>query len=155
MLQGIAVTLSRLKEICARDEQDPGRVITVIDGEGRGPACVGELVKAGVHFVTRSDERRILDDSELRHRLNEAEWFLVPDSGSGPARYAIDIGERVMPVTDEAGDLREVTVRLVLTRHRSKRCSKRAGRTIGSYHYELFATQLPRDAFGPEDIVNL
>ena len=155
MSEGISSVLEKIKALCERDDLDPGKMILVIDGEASSRRCLQLLAGSPVNFITRSDHYSLLDDPVLREKLNKGEWYKVRDSGSGPTRYAIDIGDLEVEVEDESGHSRKVAVRLVVSRFKPESLKPGPGRMLGDYQWEMFATKLRREAFGPEDVVRL
>jgi hypothetical protein len=155
MAVGLPGCLAAIEHVCARDGLAVEDTLVVLDGEGRRRACLEELAAAALNFITRCDQYDRLDDPALQRHLNAGEWYRVRDSGSGPTRYAIDIGDVPIRVLEAGGTSREVRLRLVLSRFRPQSDHPGAGRTLGEQHWELFVCRLSRKAFGPEDVVAL
>ena len=155
MAGGLASAAAAVKRVCARDGLPPEQVILAVDGEGHTRTCLEQLAASPLNFITRSCRYELLDDPGIQRMLNEGDWHRVRDSGSGPVRYAIDLGSIAVrvPVEGAPDGFREAHVRLALSRFKPQSANVGAGRTIGEYHYEIFASQLDRKAFGPGDIV--
>lgn len=120
------------------------RCIVVVDGEGGGHTQV-DVLGESVSYVTRSTEYKLLV-SHLKGQPS-LQWSPVEDSCSGPTREAAEFG-----TIDKYGR----AIRLVVSRFKSSRTQKRgAGKLIGTYQYEMYATNLDTRAWPASDVVTL
>lgn len=130
---------------------DPARIaraVVIADGVGGGVVQAVQLDAQRVPFLTRWAQYDFLETPECSKVLATGPWCPVPDSKSGPRREAMELG------TVELQDT--VTCRAIVTRFRAKPGRQRgAGRSIGSWRYELFITTLPADRWAAEDVVTL
>ena len=62
------------------------------DGAAGNVPLITACIESGIHYITRLQNYQLLQDKEVVGHLNEAEWFNVPSSGSGPNRQATDLG---------------------------------------------------------------
>ncbi len=144
-------------DICAWLGHPLERALIRADGEYGGVPQMSSFIEHGVQFVTRLNRATLLDHPELRRRLVEAQWELVPDSKSGPLRSAADVG---MVTLQPAGSTRQddgsryapVRVRVVVSRFlREKKASR--GKVIAGWQYELFATSLEPESWPAAEVV--
>lgn len=149
-LSVVSLTLDRLSHPRSRS-------LLRMDGQyGWVPFYVACREK-GIPFLTRLTRPDLFEQPDIRHLLREGVWQRVPDSGSGPMRGALDLGHITVAAGDETkrpdGRAYEpVTVRVVVCRY-PKQGKKNHGVLIAGWQYELFATDLPADAFPAPEVV--
>jgi hypothetical protein len=151
--------IERVVAVC-RDAQLPlERVLLRVDGEGGNTPFITACQERGVHYLTRSTYYTLLDDAVLRQYLNEASWFEVEDSGSGPVRYAAELGQLELPcsnttVREDGTPYAKVTSRMVIARYRTEE-GRGVGRLIDGWQYELYATDVDAEAYAAPEVVAL
>lgn len=119
-----------------------------MDGEFSGVGKLKACEARGLAALTRVKSNTLLANSEVRRALKAAEWQPVPSSGSGPQRFAADLGIRCLESGDEFVETRIVVSRCLCTNGRGR------GEQIGDQRFELFAAlSLPSGAFTASDIV--
>lgn len=118
------------------------RAMLRADGEFGGVPSLAEAQAAGIAYLTRMVRYEVLPLPAVRARLAQARWDRVPDSGSGPARYAAELGDVLLPAglstrrTD--GTLYEpVVARVVVSR--CTHAAAGAGVPVGDEIFETFA----------------
>lgn len=127
---------------------DLDRNVVVCDGVSGGIPQVRAVIGSGMHIVTRSAMYSVLDTDKAQHLMEQPEWLTVEDSLSGPKRQAADLGVHQV----DGVSLRVVVSRFAVTDKRKKRG---AGKRIGDWHYELYFTTLPHEAWAANDTVTL
>lgn len=126
------------------------RAVFVADGGGGGWAPLRAAIETGLYGLVRCSVYQWLDKRGVRKRLYEKGWYAVSDSRSGPSRSAKELGIW----RDPSGHLYRVVVsRFASTEATTERGG--AGREIRGWHYELFLTDLPADAWPAHDVVTL
>lgn len=140
----VAQGFEAAQAFAAHQKLDLSRSIMCIDGEGGGHPQMRCGLDSPFSFVTRLTMYAPLKKKLVQTRLSQQHWQMVSDSGSGPQRQATEYG------TLELSDGH--SVRLVVTRFRSDQ-KRGAGICIDGWHYEVFATDLPRKAFEAADVV--
>ena len=155
--QELPAALQVAVEFCARLEHPLERLLVRADGDYGGVPQLSAFLDAGVHFVTRLNRPALLDQPELRRRLVEASWELVPDSMSGPKRSAADIGiVTLRPAAgtrqDDGSAYEPVRVRVVVSRFQREGKPTR-GKVIAGWQYELFATSLEAEPWPAAEVV--
>src|SRR5690606_4196631 len=102
-------------------------------------------------FITRLNRTNLYEDPEVLALLRSATWHHVPDSRCEPQRSAADLG--VLTLTAAKATRRPdgkpyepVAVRVVACIFPKTGEAKR-GRTIDGWEVELFAVDLPEDAW--------
>lgn len=136
------------------------RSVICMDGEDGWVPSFHRCIRHNVPFVTRLNRPQLLDQPEVRRRMREADWFVVPDSGSGPQRAAMDLGR----VTVRAGkttrdsdgsEYDPVEIRVVISRFHQPDSDRGRGRKVGTTRYELYATTLEPTAWPAAEVVHL
>lgn len=123
------------------------RCVVVTDGESGGSVQSRYGIESEGHFVTRLAEYRPLDQPEVMDALQRARWERVEDGLSGPTRWATEFGHKTLG-TGKA--------RLIISRFENRSGSGRgAGKLVGDQQYEVYATDLPADAFPAPELVTL
>jgi hypothetical protein len=150
----------RVRSICDRLEHSAERALVRVDGAGGNVPLFTACQEAGVHYVTRWSQYEVLDDDEIRRHLNGSAWFAVASSGSGPSREATDLGWIWAQPSDgtrrtDGSDYAPVRTRLVVSRFRARNPDRKrgAGALLEGWQYELYATDLPADAWPAPDLV--
>lgn len=150
----------RVRTICDRLEHRAERAFVRVDGAGGNVPFLTACQEAGVHYVTRWSQYEVLEEQEIRRHLNGSPWFTVASSGSGPSREATDLGWTWAQPGDgtqrtDGSSYAPVRTRLVVSRFRSRNPERKrgAGTLLGGWHYELYATDLPADAWPAPDVV--
>lgn len=156
--------LDAVTETCDALSHPPARALLRCDGEFGGMPSVDAASAAGVAFLTRSAAYHFLDTPDIRRRCALAVWTRVPDSGSGPVRYAADLGEVLISaanhtVRDDGTSYEPKWVRLIASYYvadegRSGKAG--VGRRIGRHVYELFMSiGLDATAWPAHEVVGL
>jgi len=136
---------------CERLGQPLSTTLVRMDGEYGNVPWFSACRARGVPFITRLNRPWLLEDSEILARLRQAVWHQVADSGSGPQRRATDLGLlTVRPGKNtkrpDGGSYEPVTLRVVACIFPKTRKAKR-GRLLDGWQVELFAVDLPADAW--------
>jgi hypothetical protein len=133
--------------------------LLISDGEFGGVPFLSESASKNVPFLTRCARYELLERRGIRARLEEGRWERVEDSGSGPTRWAVDIGTVQLDaghntVRDDGSRYDPVDVRLVASRYASAPDARGCGYQIGDNRFELFvSTGLPSSEMSAGDVV--
>ena len=121
-------------------------VLLRLDGQYGTGAVLADL--AGLAYVTRGKDYRLLDRAEVQARLHlPADQHLTqPESGICRALY--DCPDQRLGKTGKL-------VRLIVATHPAGATKSRVGVTRAGVVYELFLTALPQSAFTAADVVSL
>jgi len=133
------------------------RALARMDGEYGNLPRFSACRERGLPFISRLNRAKLYEDPEILARLRAAKWHLVPDSGAGPQRSAADLGiltvapgERTRRPDGSRYD--SLDLRVVASIFPKTGKAKR-GRTLDGWQVELFAADLPVDAWpAPEAI---
>ena len=133
------------------------RTLVRMDGEYGNVPWFTACRERSIPFITRLNRPKLYEDPEVLDRLRSATWYSVPDSLSGPRRAAADIGILTVPAGQRTrrpdGERYDpVTIRVVASIFPKDGTAKR-GRTIDGWQVELFAVDLPADAWPAPDAV--
>lgn len=149
-------------EMCDALEHPRNRALLRCDGEFGGMPAISAAVSAGIAYLTRSASYQLLDTPEISRLLHTSTWRRVPDAGSGPVRYAADLGDVLISaanhtVKEDGSAYEPMWVRLVVSRYASASTGAEdqgAGKRIGKHVYELFvASGLTVTAWPAHDVV--
>ena len=143
---------------CEHAEVPLDRAILRADGVAGNVPHITACVEDGVHYITRLAHYQLLQDKNVVGHLNEAAWFEVPSSGSGPMRQAADLGRVFLePAPDSVkadGSVFEpIETRIVVSRFPCSEDGRGAGVTVDGWHYELYGTDLSPEAWPEAEIV--
>ena len=140
-----------------RLEHPVERTLLRMDGEYGNVPFFSLCRERGVPFITRLNRPKLFDDPEILARLRGAMWNLVEDSKCGPQRSAADIG--MISIAPGAKTMRPdgttyepVTLRVVACIF-PKRGKAKRGRTLDGWQVELFAADLPADAWRAHEVI--
>jgi len=142
---------------CDRLEHPRSRALVRMDGAHGNVPGLTACRERGLPFITRLNRSHLLTDPEVLAVLRAACWVHVPDSGCGPQRSAVDLGVLTLrPGKDtrrpDGSTYEPIDVRVVAVIFEKRGPAKR-GRTLDGYEVELFAVDLPADAWpAPEAI---
>jgi hypothetical protein len=135
--------------------------VMVSDGEFGSIPHLHECDAMGIRYLSRCSRYEVLRDPLVVARLVEGAWFRVDDSGSGPTRYACDIGvveahAGKMTRADDGTPYDPVQCRLVASAYRSDPAASGAGIQVGDFRVELYwALGMEPEAFAANDVVTL
>ena len=153
----LALALDSVVVACEHLGRPTSRALVRMDGEfGHVPGYT-TCREHGLPFLTRLTRPKLYEDPEVLDRLRRATWYMVPDSGSGPQRGATDLGELTIKPGEETKrpdgtDYEPVRVRVVASRF-PKTSKATRGRILDGWQVELFAVDLPADAWPAPDVV--
>lgn len=141
---------------CERADARPEQAIIRRDGAGGNVPFFSACREGGVQFITRLARYGLLEDPSIAALLDEGIWCRVA-SESGPERQALDLGEVLLeaaPSTrrEDGSPYDPAPVRVVVSRYLDPNDAG-AGRHLGGWRYELYATTLAPDAWPAPDIV--
>lgn len=151
-----------IKQVVATCEHaglDRNRAVIRADGVAGNIPFLTACIEADVHYITRLAHYQLLQDADIVAHLNQADWYDVPSSGSGPTRQACDLGR--VQLEPAPGTVRldgkpfdPIAVRVVASRFPSRTESGRgAGVVIEGWQYELYGTNLTPEAWPEAEIV--
>lgn len=149
--------LDSIVATCARLEHPLSHAVVRMDGEyGHVPSFTA-CRERQLPFLTRLNRAQLYEDPEVLKRLRSAVWHRVPDSLAGPQRAAADLGVLTVHAGQrtrrpDGGAYEPIEVRVVASIFPKKGKAKR-GKTVDGWQVELFAVDLPADAWpAPEAI---
>jgi hypothetical protein len=149
--------LDTIVETCERLEHPLSRALVRMDGEYGNVPWFDACRERGLPFVTRLNRSRLYDEPGVLARLRSATWYRVPSSGCEPRRSATDLGIlTVRPGTrtrrPDGGTYEPIAVRVVASVFLKTGEAKR-GRTLDGRQVELFAVDVPADAWPAPEAV--
>ncbi len=150
-------SLDTVVETCERLEHPLWRALVRMDGEyGNVPWFVA-CRERELPFVTRLNRPQLHEDPEILRRLRSAVWYRVPDSLAGPQRTATDLGTLTVPPGERTrrpdGSCYEPVRLRVVASIFPKTGEAKRGRTIAGWQVELFAVDLPPEAWPAPDAI--
>ncbi|MDP6408274.1 MAG: hypothetical protein QGI46_02760 [Planctomycetota bacterium] len=153
------LALDAVARTCDRIEHPRSRALVRMDGEHGHVPWFTACRERGLPFITRLNRQKLYQDPEVLRRLRSATWHRVPDSLAGPGRSAADIGVlRIHPDKrtrrPDGSAYEPIEVRVVASIFPKKGKAKR-GRTLDGWQVELFAVDVPADAWpAPEAVAS-
>jgi len=153
----LRAALGTLVRTCTRLGRPLSRTVIRMDGEFGWVPYLCHCREFKVPFVTRLTRPAMLDRPDVRKALAEGPWYLVPDSGSGPKRGAMDLGVVMLEASSETckedgSSYEPVEVRVVVSRYPRTGKAQR-GRVIGMWQYEMFVVDVSPNAFPAAEAV--
>jgi len=121
-------------------------ILLRLDGQYGTGAVLADL--AGLAYVTRGKEYRLLDRAEVQARLHLPPDQHLTQPESGICRALYDCPDQRLGKTGKL-------VRLIVATHPAGTPRSRVGVTRAGVVYELFLTALPQSAFTAADVVSL
>ena len=127
------------------------RSLLRMDGEYGSVPFFSACRERELPFITRLNRPKLYEDPDILARLRAATWHLVPDSGAGPQRSATDLGTLTVAPGErtrrpDGSRYDAIEVRVVASIFPKTGAAKR-GRTLDGWQVELFAVDLPADAW--------
>ncbi len=149
--------LDAVATTCDRVEHPRARALTRMDGEYGNVPWYTACRERGLPFITRLNRPVLYEDPEMLLRLRQATWYRVSDSLSGPQRAAAELGTLTVhpdsrTTRTDGSRYAPVTVRVVASIFPKTSKAKR-GRTLDGWQVELFAVDLPVDAWPAPEAV--
>lgn len=132
-----------------------------MDGAGGSVPFFATCLERGVAFVSRLNRKAMYTDAGILHLLRTERRWVVPDSGSGPVRAAIDLGWHELcadarTTRPDGSPYKPVRVRIVASLYpRDPHTGRKhpGGMWLDGWQVELFATTLPDTGWPPEAVV--
>lgn len=151
--------LDAIETTCWKAGLARDRVVLRTDGCGGNVPFITACRKRQTPFLLRSAHYGLLEEPAIMEALRQATWYEVPSSGSGPTRLAAELGDVLLQpskntTTDEGERFEPVCVRMVISRFATAQKSG-AGVVIDGWQYELYATDLPTEAWPAAETVEL
>jgi hypothetical protein len=129
-----------------------------LDNAGGHPRCLSIIEQAGIQYLVRLALYKLFDDPDIQQALNDATWQEVPSSGSGPKRFAAELGNIRLPMAQAIVDsklepIKPVVSRVVVSRYQAQK-KRGVGVLIDGWVYELFGTSLSWKAWPAAELVS-
>lgn len=147
----LELALDTVVQTCKRLGHPCSLAVVRMDGEYGNVPWFTACRERGLPFVTRLNRPKLYSDPEVLKRLRSATWYRVPDSLAGPRRAAADLGILTVHAgrktrRPDGGRYEPVRIRVVASVFDKTGKAKR-GRTLDGKQVELFAVDLPADAW--------
>ena len=157
--QTFAAAIETVVKCCRFAGFELVHAILRIDGEGGNVPTMTACNQAGISYLMRGIHYSILERPEIRQQLLAGQWYKVDDSGSGPRRLALDLGQVKLSagtttLDDQGQPYSPIASRVVVARFEASKKSS-SGVFIEDAVYELFVTNLPDDAWPASEVVTL
>jgi hypothetical protein len=151
--ESVALAVESVSRVCGLAGIHRERAILRFDGFYGSWQTIGACEERSHRYVVRWKWYQLLHDSRVVELMEQGQWIRVPDSGSGPKRYAMDVGY-LMPESDCAIGLSADgrRTRVVVTRHRNE-ADRGIGEVLGGWRYEVFVTNLPDGLWPAPEVV--
>ena len=135
-------------------EHDP---VMRIDGEGGEVAVINGVREAGFVPLVRLKQYGLLERSDVKEVIDNAEPTICKGTGTGPVREVFEVGTVPLTSNRKVDELHRwdnpIEIRLVVSRYRQTEADQGAGKLIDGWRYEMFGTYLPVDNWPCEAVV--
>ena len=147
------IALSALEVARLADVPAEATVIRV-DGGGDVTAAYRAWRKRGLIPLLRMTRYTLLQSDYAATLFRDGPWQPVRDSGSGPRREALDLGDYLLDTLADEHDSADTPMRtrLVVSRFAAE-AKHGAGHIMDSYNYELFGTGLTYEGWPAAEVV--
>lgn len=151
-----ASAIKTVARTCAHLKHPLRRSLIVGDGEFADLPYLDIAHRAGVPLLSRCSRYKLLESPHVLHLLAQAEWRPVPSGGTGPQRWACDLGIVELPPGEGTrgpnGEVyAPIPARIVVTRRAD---DGRVGKLVGGERLELFvALGVLSEEWPAEDLV--
>lgn len=157
--QAVESAVEQVLATCKYAQLAIERTLLRMDGAAGNVPAITTCMQAGIHFVTRLAHYQLLDNPDIKRHLNQAEWYNVPSSGSGPTRQATDLGRVTLEAASataqvDGGAFAPVETRVVVSRFVASGEGRGAGIVIDGWQYELYGTNLSPAAWPEVEVVS-
>ena len=158
-LVDLELGLDAVAATCDRLGVERSQALMRMDGEfGHVPAMTA-CRERGLPVLVRINRASLYEDAGVLARLRGAEWRPVADSLSGPRRFAAELGSLTLPPGEttrrpDGSEYEPVTIRAVASVYRVPKDKPGRGKVFDGWRVELFAADLPADAWPAEDCVS-
>lgn len=154
---GFELALDSLVETRERVGLPRDRVLVRADGAFGHVPGVTACRERAQRLLARLNRPSLLEDPDVLHLLRGAVWQRVPDSRSGPTRYAVDLGVRTLTPgartrRPDGGTYEPVSVRIVASIFRATD-GRGAGIVLDGWQVELFIADVPFEGWSASDCV--
>jgi hypothetical protein len=155
--EGLERALDSLVATAARVDFARERCLVRMDGQfGHVPGLTA-CRERGIAVLGRLNRASLLEDPDVLELLRTAAWQRVPDSGSGPTRFATDLGELTLhpgkrTKRPDGSAYEAVRVRVVASIYRAT-TGRGAGTVVDGWQVELFVADLPTTNWPAADCV--
>jgi hypothetical protein len=158
MREALQSAVAQVVATCKLVEISLDDALLRMDGASGNVPAITACMEGGVHFVTRLAHYQLLEDPKIVRHLNEAEWFEVPSSGSGPTRQAAELGRVTLEPAPQSlqadgSAFAPIETRVVVSRFPCAEQGRGAGVTVDGWHYELYGTDLDEAAWPQTEVV--
>jgi len=143
---------------CQRLEHPSSHVLLRMDGEFGNIGSYTACRERGLGFMTRLNHHSLYKEPEVLAKMREGKWEAVQGSRSGPQRYAMDLGVLLIKPSPKTAHpdgtpYAPIQMRAVASVYARYRDKKLCGRLLDSLQVELFAVDVPADAWPASESV--
>ena len=156
LLAELSQSCERIRAYMLYHQLDPQHALVRLDGAYGRSAAAAKLREAGLGFVLRCTDYRLLEPLLHNGTLEQFEPQRFEPQDSAIVRQLYDVGTIHWPQTLEPPE--PLAVRLILSArapHKDEQYKPKIGKRVGPLIYELFATSLQSQAAMASDVVSL
>ncbi len=157
---GLQAALTALVDTMHYADLPLHRAVLRCDGSSGNVPAISVMRSNNINALVRLSTYRLFDQPIVVERMRAGSWVQVPSSGSGPTRYAMDLGMlRLVPgahTRQHNGEPYEpLQIRVVVSRFKCADGKSGAGHVRDGYQYELYGADLPADCWPAPEVVEL
>ncbi|MFW6054048.1 MAG: transposase [Persicimonas sp.] len=128
-----------------------------IDGEGGEVPVINGVDEAGFVPLVRLKQYSLLERSDVKQAIANAQPTICKGSGTGPVREVFEVGTVPLTSNRKVDKVHRwdnpIEIRLVVSRYKKTEADQGAGKLIDGWRYEMFGTYLPADSWPCEAVV--
>jgi hypothetical protein len=128
----------------------PETALIRLDGQYGDAAVIAQIMRTGMHLVTRGKGYHLLDHPHIQQVLTHPPTASVLKKNTGEVIELFEGGWLVLG--EELPSARVIVTRLVAP---APDCTVKVGKRVGEWIYELFITTLEVESFLVQDVVDL
>ncbi len=144
------LALQAITETCSRLGVATSRALVRTDGEYGTAGSLAAFRRHGLPLLVRLQKASLMHEPAVLARLAKGPWYPVPDSRSGPRRFAVEVG--TVQLGTEADADETTSIRAVASVYEDV-TGRGRGKTIDGWRVELFGIDAPADAWPAPDAV--
>lgn len=128
-----------------------------IDGEGGEVPVINGVDEAGFVPLVRLKQYTLLERSDVKRAIANAEPTICKGCGTGPVREVFEAGSVPLTSNRKIDQVHRwdnpIEIRLVVSRFPETEAGQGAGKLVDGWRYEMFGTYLPADSWPCEAVV--
>jgi len=160
--EDFAQAVLRVRDWCECMAVSPDRVMLRFDGCAVGVPALSICLEHNIPYLTRLSQYHVLRLPQVEAMLAHGPWERVADSGSGPTRWAMELGSQLLTPSSktrrpDGSCYQPLETRVVVSRFAAADGGHKrgCGEVIGNWQYELYTTPVTADLWPAPETVSM